>query len=191
MKKSVASSVRKKRQSSFHKYVTALALLMLVSACITPHYILDRNSYSLQKEIKNKRAGNVFGDVFLTMGSTLLALITGVYIGYAPGERSLKKVALKNVSEDSLQVNMLTDMIWKDSTYADVMNIRIPPGETCRLLIPSGAVYNLYFSSTFDTTDDDEFLVFDTSTMKKVTLYPGLTFLKEEAPADSTQIHAK
>ncbi len=191
MKKSVASSVRKKRQPSFHKCATALALLMLMSACTTPQYILDRNSQALQKEIKNKRAGNVFGDVFLTMGSTLLALITGVYIGYAPGERSLKKVALKNVGEDSLQVNMLTDMIWKDSTYADVMNIRIPPGETCRLLIPSGAVYNLYFSSTFDTTDDDEFLVFDPSTMKKVTLYPGLTFLKEEAPADSTQIHAK
>ena len=164
---------------------------MLVSACITPHYILDRNSYSLQKEIKNKRAGNVFGDVFLTMGSTLLALITGVYIGYAPGERSLKKVALKNDSEDSLQVNMLTDMIWKDSTYADVMNIRIPPGETCRLLIPSGAVYNLYFSSTFDTTDDDEFLVLDPSTMKKVTLYPGLTFPQETTPADSTLIHTK
>ena len=172
----------------------ALAFLMLLAACTTPKYILDNDSAALQKKIHNKRFGNVFGDIFLTTGSALVAVFTGIYVAYVPGGQSLKKIVLKNVSTDPLQVNMLTDMIWKDSTYADVMNIRIPPGETCRLLLPSGAVYNLYFSNTFDTTDDDEFLVFDTSTMRKVTLYPGLTFLKdtippETVPADTSKIY--
>ncbi len=154
--------------------VLTLALVVLFSSCITPQYILDNDSAALQKQIHNKRVGNVFGDVFLTAGSTFLAVFTGVFV-YSPLGNSLKKVALRNTGTDTLQVNMLTDQIWKDSFYADMMDIRIPPGKTARILLPAGAVYNLYFSNTPGTEEDDEFLVFDTNTMRKVNLYPGLT----------------
>ena len=159
-----------------------LALVVLFSSCITPQYILDNDSAALQKQIHNKRVGNVFGDVFLTAGSTFLAVFTGVFV-YSPSGNSLKKVALCNNGTDTLQVNMLTDQTWKDSSYADMMDIRIPPGKTARILLPAGAVYNLYFSNTPGTEEDDEFLVFDTNTMRKVNLYPGLTL-----PPDSTKI---
>jgi hypothetical protein len=162
--------------------VLSLALVVLFSSCITPQYILDNDSAALQKQIHNKRVGNVFGDVFLTAGSTFLAVFTGVFV-YSPSGNSLKKVALRNNGTDTLQVNMLTDQIWKDSSYADMMDIRIPPGKTARILLPAGAVYNLYFSNTPGTEEDDEFLVFDTNTMRKVNLYPGLTL-----PPDSTTI---
>ncbi len=190
MEKSTSSPGKEKQNQAFNILTVSLAVLILLSACSTPRYIQDPKSAELQQQIKNKRTGHIFGDVFLTAGSVVLAFITGVYVGYAPGGQSLKKIALQNVSEDSLQVNMLTDMIWKDSIYADMMNIRIPPGKTCRLLIPSDAVYNLYFSNTFDSEEDDEFIRFDpSSSRKKVTLYPGLTLLKEGTPADSTAIH--
>jgi len=156
-----------------------LAVLFLLSACTTPRYITDPDSLRLQKSIQGKRAGNIASETFLTLGSTVLALFTGVYVGYVPEGKSLKRIALGNTGSDTLQVNMLTDVIWKDSTYADFMNIRIPPGKTCRLLVPAGSVYNLYFSNTFETTDDDEFIQFDTSAMRKATLYPGMTFLND------------
>ena len=160
-----------------------MALVMFLSACSTTSYIHDQASLELQKEIKNKRAGNVFGDIFLTTGSMVLAVLTGVFVYSPSGNRSLKKVALQNNGPDTLQVNMLTDLTWKDENYADMMDIRIPPGKTARLLLPAGAVYNLYFSNTPGTEADDEFLVFDTATMRKVTLYPGLTLT-----SDSTSI---
>ncbi|MBP7505469.1 MAG: hypothetical protein KA780_08490 [Prolixibacteraceae bacterium] len=160
-----------------------MALVMFLSACSTTSYIHDQASLELQKEIKNKRAGNVFGDIFLTTGSMVLAVLTGVFVYSPSGNRSLKKVALQNNGPDTLQVNMLTDLTWKDENYADMMDIRIPPGKTARLLLPAGAVYNLYFSNTPGTEADDEFLVFDTATMRKVTLYQGLTLT-----SDSTSI---
>lgn len=164
---------------SFRTTALVLSLVMFLSSCSTPRYIHDPASYELQKEIKNKRVGNVFGDVFLTAGSTVLAVLTGFFM-YMPSGQSLKKVALQNTGTDTLQVNMLTDMAWKNENYADMMDIRIPPGKTARLLLPAGALYNLYFSNTPGTEEDDEFLVFDTATMRKVTLYPGLTL-----PTDS------
>ena len=161
-------------RSSFRTTAVFLALVMLLSSCSTPRYIHDPASYELQKEIKNKRVGNVFGDLFLTAGSTVLAVLTGFFV-YMPSGKSLKKIALQNSGTDTLQVNMLTDMAWKDENYADMMDLRIPPGKTARLLLPAGAIYNLYFSNTPGTEEDDEFLVFDTANMRKVTLYPGLT----------------
>lgn len=159
---------------SFRTSALFLALVMFLSSCSTPRYIHDPASYELQKEIKNKRVGNVVGDVFLTVGSTVLAILTG-FIAYSPPGQSLKKVALRNTGADTLQVNMLTDMAWKNESYADMMDLRIPPGKTARLLLPAGAIYNLYFSNTPGTEEDDEFLVFDTANMRKVSLYPGLT----------------
>ncbi len=156
-----------------------MVFLFLLPACTTHRYITDPESLQLQKKIQGKRAGRIVGDTFLTLGSIFVGALTGIYVGYVPGGNSMKRIALGNTGTDTLQVNMLTDVIWKDSTYADFMNIRIPPGKTARLLVPAGAVYNLYFSNTFETTDDDEFIVFDTSAMRKARLYPGLTFLND------------
>lgn len=162
--------------------ITALVLafwLAVLPACSTTRYIADPQSLELQKDIRKRRALRVFGDTFLTAGSFVLAALTGIYIGYSPGGQGLKRIALDNTGPDTLQVCMLTDVFWKDSTYADFMNMRIPPGEKARLLVPAGAVYNLYFSNTFDTPDDDEFIQFDTSAMRKTSLYPGMTFFKD------------
>ncbi|HOY51663.1 MAG TPA: hypothetical protein PLX49_07840, partial [Prolixibacteraceae bacterium] len=67
-----------------------MALVMFLSACSTTSYIYDQASLELQKEIKNKRAGNVFGDIFLTTGSMVLAVLTGVFVYSPSGNRSLK-----------------------------------------------------------------------------------------------------
>ena len=73
---------------------------------------------------------------------------------------------------------MLTDFMFRDNTYCDFMDIRIPPGENCRLLMPFGAVYNVYFSNT-PTPDDDEMIQIDTGLKNRIILYPGMTKVKD------------
>ncbi len=165
----------KKKHRKLYPASPVLSLLMLVSSCTTPHFILDTESQVRQNEIRRNRSGNVVADIFLTLGTAVVGAFTGVYIGYVPSEQNLRKIALQNRGSDSLQVNLLTDRIWKDSVYCDFLDIRIPPGETCRLLVPVGSVYNLYFSNTPGNAEDDEFIRFETHSQRKVKLYPGLT----------------
>jgi hypothetical protein len=166
-----------KYKTRFFVSLTA-ASLMLFSSCVTTKYIVDEDSLLRQKQIHRHRIGNTVGASILTVGSAVLAAFTGIYLQYVPSA-NLKKIILANTGPDTLQVNMLTDQFWKDSIYCDFRDIRIPPGEKCRLLVPVGSVYNLYFSSTTETPDDDELMMFDTSGNKKVRLYPGLTFVKD------------
>jgi hypothetical protein len=163
----------------------AVASLMLLSSCITAKYIQDEDSLLRQQQIHRHRIGNVVGSSFLTAGSAFLAAFTGIYLEYLPAT-NLKKIALSNTSPDTLQVNMLTDKFWKDSVFCDFRDIRIPPGETCRLLVPVGSVYNLYFSNTPQSGEDDELIQFDTFINRKVSLYPGLTSEKDSLTINKT-----
>ncbi len=174
----------KKQSRLKHRFASLLALGILLNSCITYQYIRDPQTLKLQKEIRGTRTGNVLGDSFLTLGSGVVAALTGVYVGYTPGARNLRHLSLLNQSADTLQVNMLTDQVWKDSTYCDFRNIRIPPGEKCRLLVPVNSVYNLYFSNTPDSEEDDEFLEINTSLNSKIILTPGMTL---ENKSDTTK----
>jgi hypothetical protein len=173
------------------RYSKAIASLLIstifLSSCITYQYIQDQESLLLQKKIQGKRTVNVLGDSFLTMGTVVLGALTGIYVGYTPGMRNLKSVRLINKSTDTLQVNLLSDQIWKDSVYCDIRDVRIPPGEKCRILIPATAQYNLYFSNTMDMEEDDEIIQFNPNMQSKFILYPGMTIQK----ADSTKFLSK
>ncbi len=170
------------RESGTRKRAVAimLAALLLMPACTTPGLIHDSGSSARQKQISRNRAGNVAGDIFLTVGSAVVGALTGIYVGYSPSGQRLKKISLENESTDTLQVNMLTDQLWKDSVFCDFLDVRIPPGETCRLLVPYGSVYHLYFSDTPGTPEDDEFIQLETAAKRKIRLTPGMT-----QPADT------
>jgi hypothetical protein len=163
----------------YKPFTFLLALSFLLTSCITYTYIRDAESLTLQKDIQSKRAGNVIGDTFLTLASAVVAAFTGVYVGYTPDGRSLKHLSLVNNSPDTMQVNLISDMKWKDSTYCDFRDIRIPPGKKCRLLVPVNSVYNLYFSNTMNSEEDDEFLEIDANAKSKIILSPGMTFQNE------------
>jgi hypothetical protein len=56
------------------------------------------------------------------------------------------------------------------------MDIRIPPETNCRILVPLGADYNVYFSNTIQN-DDDELIQINTGELKKLKLKPGMTIV--------------
>jgi hypothetical protein len=162
--------------------VALLLCTIFLPSCITYQFIRDENSLLLQKKIQGKRTANIAGGSFLTLGTAALGVLTGIYVGYAPGMRKLKSVRLINNSADTMQVNLLSDQIWKDSVYCDIRDIRIPPGEKCRLLLPASALYNIYFSNTINSEDDDEIIQVNPMAGSKIILYPGMTIQN----ADST-----
>jgi hypothetical protein len=177
-----------KRKFRYSEIIVCLLVsTIFLSSCITYHYIRDENSLLLQKKIQGKRTANILGGSFLTMGTLVLGALTGIYIGYTPGMQDLKSVRLVNKSTDTLQVNLLSDQIWKDSVYCDFRDVRIPPGEKCRILLPANALYNLYFSNTVDSEEDDEIIQFNPVSQSKFILYPGMTFQQ----TDSTKFLSK
>jgi hypothetical protein len=166
---------------------STLICALFLWSCISYRYIRDDESLRLQKKIQGRRTANIAGGSLLTLGSAVLAYFTGVYVGYTPGGNSLKTLRLVNTSPDTLQVNLLSDVFWKDSLYCDFRDIRIPPGEKCRLLVPSSGMYNLYFSNTVNSEEDDEMIQLSPLAGAKISLTPGMTVSEK----DSTRLFAK
>jgi hypothetical protein len=72
---------------------------------------------------------------------------------------------------------MLTDIYWDKNNYCDFMDIRIPPKEKCRILVPVNADYNVYFSQT-PQDDDDEMIKINTKELNQLIIKPGITLAK-------------
>ena len=154
----------------------SLLLIMLLYSCATPQYFHDESSYMRQKELQSCRSGNVLTDIACGIGSILFAVATDTEVGYIPSDQQFKTLKIVNPTKDTMYVNMLTDLVWDETGYCDFMDIRIPPEVNCRVLVPIGANYNLYFSHT-PQADDDEMLEINTADLGKVSVYPGLTNL--------------
>jgi hypothetical protein len=150
----------------------------LLFSCSSPKYFHDKSSFERQKELKKDRSGNVLSDIGIGILSTFSAAAFEVDLGWYPSEQEFKKINLNNPTNDTIYVNMLTDVYWDENNYCDFMDIRIPPNEKCKVLVPLNANYNLYFSNTSES-DDDEMLEIFTNDIKKVSLYPGLTLLND------------
>lgn len=159
------------------KYFACTIFLILLFACSTPKYFNDSLSRERQEQLQKRRSGNIFADIGLTLSTAIVAGVAGVDVGYLPEGHEFEKLKITNPTGDTLYINMLTDVFWDEDNYCDFMDIRIPPGKKCNVLVPVDANYNLYFSNTFES-DDDEMLEINTSDVKKLSLYPGLTKTK-------------
>ncbi len=152
-----------------------ITLLIVFLSCTTGRYIHDEASVKRHKQLKGMRAGNIIGDALLATGSIVFSALIGSDVAVMPeSANQLRKITLHNSSSDTLTVNMLTDYQINESVYCDFMDIRVPPGENCRLLMPFNAVYNLYFSNTPEP-EDDEMIEIDTGSKRRIELYPGMT----------------
>ena len=150
-----------------------LSALMLVS-CTTPRYIHDLSSFERQKELRQTRSSNVFSSVFLGISSAGLSVAFNSDILLFPPDQQFKNLKLQNATIDTMYVNMLSDVYWDENDYCDFMDIRIPPLKSCKIMVPLDANYNLYFSTTPES-DDDEMLEFNTNRIKNIALVPGMT----------------
>lgn len=159
-------------------YLFIVCLHILFHACSTPQYIHDTASYERQKELQNCRSNNVFSEIIIGFGSVCTSAILDTDIGYYPDEQQFKKLNLINTTSDTMYVNMLTDVIWDKEDYCDFMDIRIPPSLNCKVMVPVETLYNLYFSTT-PQSDDDELMQINSSDTKNIKLYSGITHLSE------------
>lgn len=105
---------------------------------------------------------NVFGGILIGTVSLVASTYIGEEIVWEPTHQNFKKLRLINPTLDTLNVNMLTDVYLDKDDYCDFMDIRIPPAQNCRVLVPVNAVYQIYFSNT-PQNDDDELLEINTS----------------------------
>jgi len=149
-------------------------VILLGYSCSTPKYFHNEQSYKRQKELQNSRSSNVFTDITLGILSVASAAAFETEVVWYPTEQRFKKLNLINPTTDTIYINMLTDVLWDEFDYCDFMDIRIPPKMDCKVLVPTDASYNLYFSNTPES-DDDEMLEIYTSDISKLTLYPGIT----------------
>lgn len=158
--------------------LTTLIIALFLGSCNTSKYIYDNSSFERQKELRKSRSGNVFADIGLSIASVFLLAAVDVDLGLYPDGHEFKSLNLINPTADTMYVNMLTDIYWDENDYCDFMDIRIPPNKECKVLIPVDANYNLYFSNTPENNDDEMLEIF-TSDIKKISLQPGLTILKD------------
>ncbi len=162
----------------FLTYTAFIIGILLLFSCSSPQYFHDTSSFERQKDLQNARAGNVFGEIFLGVTSVCMAAAFDGEVEYYPSEQQFKKLKLLNPTADTMYVNMLTDLYWDKDNYCDFMDIRIPPLEECGVLVPINANYNLYFSTT-PQSDDDEMLEIFTTNVKRISLKPNMTVLGE------------
>ena len=170
-----------KLSKHFMRISKAIVAIILITACTTTQYISDTESLEKHKMMKSKRSGNIAVTSALSVGSVILSLITETEPIFQPtiGSGAFKRVKLRNTSQDTLYVNMLSDYELSDSIFCDYMGIRIPPQKTCRLLIPHPSSYFIYFT---DSTQpgNDEMIELQSSGKRKQVLYPGMTIPFED-----------
>ena len=160
------------------KKATIAALLLVLGAysCTSPKYIHDSSSHKRQKELRASRSGNVTGDILMALGSIIFSAATDIDVSYFPEGQEFKNFKLVNNTTDTMFVNMLTDATWDNENYCDFMDIRIPPQEKCKILVPMGVNYNVYFGVT-ENPEKDEFVEINTFDVRKLGLKPGMTKL--------------
>jgi len=122
--------------------------------------------------MRANRAGVNVGDVFINIANLFIsgALNTGFEVSQS--ERAFKRITVINESPDSLFVNMVTDVVWKESGYCDIMGIVLPPGAKQKLLAPYPAAYNVYFRTPF--TEEEKLEIRTDGKHRRFVLRPGM-----------------
>jgi hypothetical protein len=160
------------------KYGLLWIVILWFCSCSSPKYFHDISSFNRQKEIRNTRSANVFSDILVGSATIIASACIGEEIEWQPTQQNFKKLSLINPTSDTIYVNMLTDIYWDKDDYCDFMDIRIPPKQLCRILVPVNAVYNVYFSGT-PQNDDDEMIEIKTSEKSRINLLPGMTLISD------------
>jgi hypothetical protein len=154
------------------------AIIIFVSAfvcsvsCTSTRHLTDSISIDRQHDMRANRAGVNIGDVFINIANLFIsgALNTGFEVSQS--ERSFKRITIVNESTDSLFVNMVTDVVWKESGYCDIMGIVLPPGAKQKLLAPYPAAYNVYFRTPF--TEEEKLEIRTDGKHRRFVLRPGM-----------------
>lgn len=159
--------------------ITILLAINLFSGCVTSKHIKNEESIALQEEIRRTRTGLNAAEAGLFVGSVVLSATIGIDAAPETSSKNFRKLKVLNESTtDTLIVNMVTDVIWKDDRYCDIRDIVIPPMQTVKLIAPIDASYNVYFRPV--GSDTDEKIEINSSGRKIIKLKSGMTQIEEK-----------
>jgi len=163
------------RKSTIYVVLTAV---ILFGGCTNTRYLTDPVSIERQKDMRSNRVGKNIGEGCINM--TLFVLASMLDFDFQPveSERAFKRVSVINESTDTLFVNMVTDIVWKEAGYCDVMGIVLPPAAKQKLLLPYPAAYNIYFQTPF--TEEEKLEVRTDSKIRRIRLRAGMTVFNNE-----------
>lgn len=163
-------------------------MLLTASGCTNTRYLTDQVSIERQHDMKRHRTGGNVGDVFLNIANFFIAATLNSGYEVYSSERTFKRITVFNESTDTLNVNMVTDIVWKETGYCDIMGIVLPPATRQKLLVPYPAAYNVYFKTPF--TEEEKLEIRTDSKLRIVKLKPGMTNVplqKEEDDSGQSQ----
>ena len=156
---------------TINRVIILIVSLSIIYSCTTSAYITDPVSAHRQKEMMSNRTGNNILEGSLLVVSTVVAMFTGVVIYPRPQEQSFRKMVILSESRDTLFINMVTNFQWKESGYADIREIVMPPFKRAKIIVPMGADYNVYFRNNYFAPDDEKIEI-NTSNKRRLKLKP-------------------
>jgi len=150
-----------------------LAAITIFGGCTNTRYMTDPMSRGRQHDMKKHRVNNNIGEVILNIFVIIITEAFDAEYEMPTSDRAFKKISIINASTDSLFVNMVTDVVWKESGYCDIMGIVLPPKAKQRMLVPYPAAYNIFFQTPY--TEEEKLEIRTDSKYKRFVLRPGMT----------------
>lgn len=150
-----------------------LAVVVCCGGCTSTRYLTDSQSIERQRDMRKNRTGVNAGDVLLSFVNFFISGALNTEYEVIQSERTFKRITLVNESTDSLFVNMVTDIVWKETGYCDIMGIVLPPGAKQKLLTPYPAAYNVYFRTPF--TEEEKLEIRTDGKHRRFVLRAGMT----------------
>ena len=156
-----------------------LAAIIIFGGCTNTRYLTDPMSRGRQRDMKKHRVNNNVGEVIRNIFIMILSEAIDAEYEMPTSDRAFKKISIINATTDSLFVNMVTDVVWKESGYCDIMGIALPPKAKQKMLVPYPAAYNIFFQTPY--TEEEKLEIRTDSKYKRFVLRPGMTeWLKEK-----------
>jgi len=155
-----------------------LAAMLCCGGCTNTRYIIDSKTVARQHDMRAHRTGVNAGDAFANVLNLIISGTLNTGFEVAQSDRAFKRIRIVNESSDSLFVNMVTDIVWKEDGYCDIMGIVLPPISTQSLLVPYPAAYNVYFHTP--SSQEEKLEIRTDSKYRNFKLKPGMTILNPE-----------
>lgn len=137
--------------------ILVLEVLLCCGGCTNTRYLTDSKSIGRQHDMRKHRSGVNAGDALLSIVNLFVSNALDSEYEISQSDRAFKRMTIVNESPDSLYVNMVTDIVWKEDGYCDIMGIVLPPDARQKLLVPYPAAYNVYFKTPFSGEEKIEF----------------------------------
>ncbi|MBA4410820.1 MAG: hypothetical protein Q8S54_06035 [Bacteroidota bacterium] len=148
------------------------AVIIFCGGCTNTRYLTDSKSIERQHDMRAHRAGVNLGDAFLNVINLIISGTLNSGFEVTQSDRAFKRIKIQNESPDSLFINMVTDVVWKETGYCDIMGIALPPKARQKLLVPYPAAYNVYFRTS---SSEEEKLEMRTDNKHRIIkLKPGM-----------------